>query len=667
MLIFHSDWPFYYSIICILIGVGYAFFLYRGDRNDSSLQLIVSLFIVRAIFVSGLAFLLLNPVVKSHINTIEKPIVIIAKDNSKSIKENINNKLDFLIEELNDFQLFLYSFSDKVYEGISLDNTGLKTNYSHLFSELSNKFENRNVAGMIIASDGCYNTGSNPEYLSYNFPVYSIALGDTSSYKDVRVDNVLSNEIAFFGNTFPLEISLSSSVINNEKSKLKIWNNGLIIHEELIAFQKNIDYSTYTINLPANKVGLQTYIIQIDALSGEKNVLNNMFKTYVDIIDSRYNILILKNGNTPDVSAYKSVIDKNQNYKIDVKDYSENIIIDKYQLAVIFDIKNIPSILLNHNIPLIIFNANQSHYNNLKSPVRFVSKGGLEEVRSYKNQDFSKFSFSSELLSLISQAPPLFSVFGKYDFDDNIEFVLSQKIGDFESKNPLIMIQELDSRKVAFVSAEGWWKWKLYDYSINNNNSVFDELFLKLSQYLVLQEDKSLFRLEYAKEYEENEEVVFRAELYNESYELVTEREIDLKLIDHNSREYNFQFSKDNNRFIAELGVIEAGTYNFIANVKGTDLEKKGVFDVKEIQVEQLGFSANHQVLSQIAMLSGGKTFSLNDIDNLIQRIKESKQNKKIIYSKEKLEGLINIPWILLILLILIFIEWFVRKYNGLI
>jgi len=66
-------------------------------------------------------------------------------------------------------------------------------------------------------------------------------------------------------------------------------------------------------------------------------------------------------------------------------------------------------------------------------------------------------------------------------------------------------------------------------------------------------------------------------------------------------------------------------------------------------------------------MLSGGKTFSLNDIDNLIQRIKESKQNKKIIYSKEKLEGLINIPWILLILLILIFIEWFVRKYNGLI
>ena len=42
------------------------------------------------------------------------------------------------------------------------------------------------------------------------------------------------------------------------------------------------------------------------------------------------------------------------------------------------------------------------------------------------------------------------------------------------------------------------------------------------------------------------------------------------------------------------------------------------------------------------------------------------KTNHKIIYMKEKLEGLINIPWILLSLLLLISIEWFVRKYNGL-
>ena len=148
----------------------------------------------------------------------------------------------------------------------------------------------------------------------------------------------------------------------------------------------------------------------------------------------------------------------------------------------LFGINNIPFIIVNNDIPLIIFNPTQSHYINFKSAVRFTPKGGIEEVSSYKNQNFSKFSFSSELLRLIADAPPLFSSFGKYDFEGNIEFVLNQKIGAFESNNPVIMIQELDSRKVSFVSAEGWWKWKLYDYSFNKTNLAFDELFLKLSQ-----------------------------------------------------------------------------------------------------------------------------------------------------------------------------------------
>ena len=44
----------------------------------------------------------------------------------------------------------------------------------------------------------------------------------------------------------------------------------------------------------------------------------------------------------------------------------------------------------------------------------------------------------------------------------------------------------------------------------------------------------------------------------------------------------------------------------------------------------------------------------------------KNKNNHKIIHNQEKLEGIINIPWILLILFFLIFIEWFARRYNGL-
>ena len=117
--------------------------------------------------------------------------------------------------------------------------------------------------------------GLNPEYLSYNFPVYSIALGDTAKYKDVRIDNILKNDIAFLGNTFPLEISLASNVNKNENSKLKIWNNGVKVYEEIITFSKDKDYHTYIVYLPATEVGLQSYNVEVDLLNDERNSINN--------------------------------------------------------------------------------------------------------------------------------------------------------------------------------------------------------------------------------------------------------------------------------------------------------------------------------------------------------------------------------------------------------
>ena len=663
----YLDFPFYYTVICVLLGIGYASFLYKREKHLAFTQLTFGLFVCRSLFITILALLLLNPVLKSKVNSVEKPIIIIAKDDSESIKENINKELQELQRSFDNFEVFSYSFSDIVVDGFSQNNNGLKTNYSDFFLTLNNKFENRNVAGVILASDGCYNMGLNPEYLSYNFPVYSIALGDTAKYKDVRIDNILKNDIAFLGNTFPLEISFASTLNKNENSKLKIWNNGVKVYEELITFSKDKDYQTYIVYLPATDVGLQSYNIEVDLLNDERNSINNSLITYIDIIDTRYNILILKDRNSPDVSAYKNVIGKNQNYKIDIKNINEDIVLEKYQLAVIFGVDNIPKSILSNDIPLIVFNASNSNYISLKSPFRFNKKGSIEEVSVYRNPNFTKFYFSPQLLSLISQAPPLFVPFGQYNFAGSIESVLNQKLGVLNSNNPVIMIQEIDSRKVAFVLAAGWWKWKLYDYSINNNNNAFDELFLKLSQYLILKEDKSLFRLEYEKQYEENNDVVFRAVLYNESYELVNDKEVGLKLFDDRGKEYHFQFSKEENQLFLRLRDLDPGTYNFIANVQGSDLIKKGVFDIKKTQIEQLGLSANHQVLEKIALLSKGQVFYMNNIQNLIEVIKTSNYNQNVIHSKEKLEGVINISWVLLILLILISIEWFVRKYNGLI
>ena len=76
---------------------------------------------------------------------------------------------------------------------------------------------------------------------------------------------------------------------------------------------------------------------------------------------------------------------------------------------------------------------------------------------------------------------------------------------------------------------------------------------------------------------------------------------------------------------------------------------------------------ANHKLLYQLANISGGGLFYPNQTEEIIPVINQSKNNYSVISMQEKLKGIINIPWILLSLLSLISLEWFLRKYNGLI
>ena len=86
-----------------------------------------------------------------------------------------------------------------------------------------------------------YNKGKNPLYSEkFNFPVYSLILGDTSAQVDISIDKINHNELAFLGNYFPVKIRIKSSSAKDKKFKLKILQNDSIIFTELLLDLTNI-------------------------------------------------------------------------------------------------------------------------------------------------------------------------------------------------------------------------------------------------------------------------------------------------------------------------------------------------------------------------------------------------------------------------------------------
>ena len=86
-----EQYPSWYIGLCVLLGIAYAIILYFKDttfkeatKNEKIALWPISFF--RALVVSAIAFLLLSPLLKTRFIDIVKPYIIIAQDNSESIK-----------------------------------------------------------------------------------------------------------------------------------------------------------------------------------------------------------------------------------------------------------------------------------------------------------------------------------------------------------------------------------------------------------------------------------------------------------------------------------------------------------------------------------------------------------------------------------------------------
>ncbi len=71
-----------YFLLCIALGIGYAWLLYSSRYNWSK-NINRGLFAVRAILVTALLLLLLGPILKQAENIVERPSIVVLVDRKK--------------------------------------------------------------------------------------------------------------------------------------------------------------------------------------------------------------------------------------------------------------------------------------------------------------------------------------------------------------------------------------------------------------------------------------------------------------------------------------------------------------------------------------------------------------------------------------------------------
>lgn len=684
------EYPSWFILFCILAGAIYAFILYRKDKkfSETSIWLVRTMAAFRFLVVTLLCFLLLSPLLKTVSRSVEKPVIIVAQDNSESLvvgkdsafykkeyKESLKKLIDVLSEK---YDVRTYSFADKIKELASIDSIDFnekQTDISSLFNELETRYSNRNLGAIIIATDGLYNKGSNPVFTSdkLKIPVYAIALGDTTVKKDVILAKVEHNRLAYLGNEFPMEILVNAKQLKGKTTTLTVSKAGATLFTQTINFNSETFTSTIPILLQAKEVGLQQYKIRLTSVDGEMSLANNSRDVFIDVLDARQKIVILSDAPHPDVAAIKQSIESNQNYEVEsytIDNFDKPL--KKYNLVILHSLPSartaaskILSELNASDVPVWSFSGANAM---LRNDLTIASKTNkTNEVEPVLEENFPLFTISEELRKAIKDFPAVVCPFGTYQSDNNSNALFYQRIGIVDTKTPLMIFTSNSEVKTAVFTGEGIWRWRLQDFAANGNHQLFDEFVSKTVQYLSVKVDKSFFKVIGKNNFFENEAIEFEGEVYNESYELINEPEVSIVITNDDNKKFNYTFSKTSNAYRLNAGMMPVGEYKYDAKVKVGEkiYTQKGTFSVTALKVEYTNTVADHQLLYSLAKKHDGDIIYPAQLEKLAELLNAREDIKTVSFSEKKLREVINLKWIFFLLLALLSFEWFMRKRNG--
>ena len=376
---------------------------------------------IRSVVIAILLLLLIGFSLLREEKTYKKPIVSILIDNSESMSsyleakdvKSIANSLysieSALLEKGYKVEINTFNKASTIPNKISDYNVKI-SNINEQLRHIEDKYSNKYLVSTIFLSDGIYNQGIDPLYTTYNYPINTIAVGDSSQRRDVSIVGIFNNKIARLGNTFEIKVDIAYYNIESELIKINLEHDNKLIDSKVISIDKTTGFSSVELVTVARKKGINNYTVSIDPIIREDNLLNNKKSTYIDVLEDKESVLLIGSIPHPAIKTLKYSIQNETNYSIDVfiASYQQTRILDaiktkKYDAVILHGIsESIISIIKeikNKNLPIWYFLTDYSDMYNYNQHGNLLALS-YDNMVWYKasahfNENFSTFSISN--------------------------------------------------------------------------------------------------------------------------------------------------------------------------------------------------------------------------------------------------------------------------------
>lgn len=295
----------------------------------------------------------------------------------------------------------------------------------------------------------------------------------------------------------------------------------------------------------------------------------------------------------------------------------------------------------------------------------------------YENVDHPVMSFSKDPnrnLSHWENLPGIYWSFPSLGTKPTAKLLLKQTDAFLgltdDNARPLLVTGRYGPANTVYIGFNGSWRWR----RVGRQAEFFDKYWLQIVRYLIetrtLQNQRRGYVEPERDEYEVGEKIVLIAQLKDPAHDPLAVDEVNARLRSGSASGTALVFKKIENQpgqYEATITAREEGNYTVeidLPGSEGTEATKVDTaFTVRLPSLETEQVWLNEASLREVAEKSGGQYFTINELDKLSASVPFLPENIEVKGRPELLWSLHQVPYRLMILLVLLLsVEWALRK-----
>ncbi len=573
-----------------ILAIFLAFLTYKRTYPPISKRKKALLLSLRIVALFCLFLLLSEPILTIARRFVQKPVVAILVDTSKSMnlkgtqisrKEELQNLLkNKAFEKLSSkATVETYGFADTLFTFDSSqdfpESLGKATSIGEATKYVEEKLKDKNLRGILILSDGANNLGEDPIFVakSKDIPIYTCGIGEYTPPKDIAIERIIHHDIGYVDNKIPIQVDISQVGFDKLKIPISIKRISGSRGKETQA-QKNLTLSTsggtqtLEFAITPKEEGLHQYELTVPQQKEELVKENNRRIFSIKVLKSKIKVLVVTGSLNWEYTFLKRALEKDKNIELKSLVYGKNkkVILGRFpqgekelsqsDILIFVDPPNFIFAQYKKEINDFVFRNGGSALFLLGKD--FIASKAFVEATSILPFDLggAKIRYfpanlsleltsegslhpitrlvenSEENLKVWSEFPPFLGVASLGSpSKDAVILATFKNPSNPEIILPGIVVKNYGKGKMMAATVNPFWRWDFLLWGIGKDNRSYQKLWNNSVRWLITREDMDIINIFTDKKiYKSGERINFCAKIFDQNYQKIKDASVLLKI-----------------------------------------------------------------------------------------------------------------------------------------